>query len=169
MNKIKSYSPKDALCQVWLKLAQLFWRRRFFKFVNLFSLFLNYLLLEKDGALHLNKLESPSPKDALCQIWFKLAHSSWEEVVNRKSLQTDRQTDDGRKAIRKAHLSFQIWWAKKPLNWTNLYIKEEALRPYRSPEYQRLHLLHFRRTRICLSTAHHRINEKQQYHRKAAL
>ena len=27
-NNIKSPSPKDALCQVWLKLAQWFWRRR---------------------------------------------------------------------------------------------------------------------------------------------
>ena len=31
-----------------------------------------YLPLEKSGALHLNKLESPSPKDALCQVWLKL-------------------------------------------------------------------------------------------------
>ena len=38
----------------------------FFNSVNVFSLFLNYLPLEKDGALHLNKLESPLPKDALC-------------------------------------------------------------------------------------------------------
>ena len=66
--KLESPSPKDALCQVWLKLAYWFWRRRFLKFVNLFSLFRNYLPLEKGGALLLNKLESPSPKDALCQV-----------------------------------------------------------------------------------------------------
>ena len=59
-------SPKDALCQVWLKLAQ--WRRRFFNFLNVFSLFRNYLPLEKGGALYLNKFESPSPKDALCHF-----------------------------------------------------------------------------------------------------
>jgi hypothetical protein len=29
LNKIKSPSLKDNLCQVWLKLAQWFWRRRF--------------------------------------------------------------------------------------------------------------------------------------------
>ena len=45
------------------------------KFVNVFSLFRNYLPLEKGGPLHLNKLESPSPKDALCQVWLKLAQS----------------------------------------------------------------------------------------------
>ena len=66
LNKLESPSPKDVLCQVWLKLAQWFWRRRFINFVNVFSLFHNYLPLEEDGALHLNKLESPSPNDVLC-------------------------------------------------------------------------------------------------------
>ena len=28
VNKLQSSSPNDALCQVWLKLAQWFWRRR---------------------------------------------------------------------------------------------------------------------------------------------
>ena len=37
-----------------------------------FLLFCNYLTLEKGRALHLNKLESPSAKDALCQVWLKL-------------------------------------------------------------------------------------------------
>ena len=41
------------------------------KFINVFR---NYPPLEKSGALHLNKLESPSPKDALCPVWLKLAH-----------------------------------------------------------------------------------------------
>ena len=36
--------------------------------VKIFSQFRKYLPLEKGGALHLNKLESPSPKDALCQV-----------------------------------------------------------------------------------------------------
>ena len=76
-NKIESPSPKDALCQVWLKLAKWFWRRRFLNFVNVFSLFRNYLPLGKGGALLLNKLESPSPKDALCKVWLKLAQWFW--------------------------------------------------------------------------------------------
>ena len=71
MNKLESPSPKDALCQVWLKLAQWFWRRRLLIFINVFSLFRNYLPLEKGGALLLKKLESPSPKDALCQDLLK--------------------------------------------------------------------------------------------------
>ena len=38
-------------------------------FVNVFLLFRNYFPLEKSVPRHLNKLESPSPKDALAQ-WF---------------------------------------------------------------------------------------------------
>ena len=46
---------------------------KIFKCVNVFLLFCNYLHLEKGSALHLIKLESPSPKDASCQVWLKLA------------------------------------------------------------------------------------------------
>ena len=58
LNKIESPSLKNALCKVCLKLAQWFRRGRFLNFVNVFSLFRNYLPLEKVGALHLNKVES---------------------------------------------------------------------------------------------------------------
>ena len=36
--------------------------KKVLKFVNVFSLFRNYLLLKKGMALYLNKLESTSPK-----------------------------------------------------------------------------------------------------------
>ena len=58
----------DALCQVWLKLAQWFCRRRILNIINIILLFRHYFPMEKDVALHLNKLESPPPKDALCQV-----------------------------------------------------------------------------------------------------
>ena len=90
LNNLESPSPKDALCQVWLKLAQWFWRIRFLNVVNVFSLFHNYLPLEKGWAFHLNKLESPSHKDALCQIWLKLAQWFWRRWKCEKF--TDRQT-----------------------------------------------------------------------------
>ena len=89
--------PKDALCQVWLKLTQRFWRRRFLNFVNIFSLFRNYLPLERGVGLHLNKLESTSPKDALCQVWLKF--EKCEKF-------TDRRTDDMR--------SENLTWAFSP-------------------------------------------------------
>ena len=100
LNKFKFQSPKDALCLVWLKLAQWFWRRRFFYFMNIFSLIRNYLPLEKGGTFHLNKLESPSPKDALCQVWLKLAQWFWRRrwkcekfTDGRTDRQTERRTD----------------------------------------------------------------------------
>jgi hypothetical protein len=47
-------SPDD-LCQVWLKLAQWFWRRRFLKDPTLLLHFCDYLLFEEDLALYLKK------------------------------------------------------------------------------------------------------------------
>ena len=38
LKKLESPSPKDALCQYCLKLAQWFWRIRFLNFDNVFSL-----------------------------------------------------------------------------------------------------------------------------------
>ena len=62
------------------KLAPWFWRRIFLNFINVFLLFHNYLPLEMGMALHLNKLESP-PKDALCQVWLKLADQVWRRII----------------------------------------------------------------------------------------
>ena len=83
-------SPKDVLCQVWLKLAKWFWKRRLFNFVNVFSLFRNYIPLEKGGALHLNKIESPLPKDALCQVWLKLAQWFWKGNIETNMVHTKK-------------------------------------------------------------------------------
>ena len=52
LNKFESPSPKDALCQYgwnWLSNS-----REAFKFINVFSLFRNYLPFEMDEPLHLN-------------------------------------------------------------------------------------------------------------------
>ena len=70
----------------------------FLNFVNVFSLFRNYLHLEKGEALHLNKLESTSLKDALCQVWLNWPSGSGEEdeyvKMLRQQLQRRRQTTD---------------------------------------------------------------------------
>ena len=76
LNKLESPSPKHALCQVWLKLVQWFWRR-FFNFVNVILLFGSHLPLAKGMVLYLNKLESPLPIDDLCQVWLNLAQWFW--------------------------------------------------------------------------------------------
>ena len=71
---------------------------------NIFKIILHfryYLSLVKAMALHLNKLESPPPKDALCQVWLKLAQwflrRSWtcEQFTDK---QTDGQTTDIRRS-----------------------------------------------------------------------
>ena len=59
LNKIESPLPKDALCQILLKLAQQFWSRRFLNFVNVFSVLHSYLPLGKGQGPSLKKLESP--------------------------------------------------------------------------------------------------------------
>ena len=40
-----------------------------------------FLLLWEFSVLHLKKLESPSPKDALCQVWLKLAQWFWRRKI----------------------------------------------------------------------------------------
>ena len=55
---------------------------KIFKFINVFSLFCNYLPLKKGWALHLNKLESSSPNEVLCHVWLKLAESFWKRFLN---------------------------------------------------------------------------------------
>ena len=87
LKKLEFPSSKDALCWDWLKLAQWFWRRGFFNFVNVFSLFCNYLSLEKGGALHLNKLTFPSSIRMLCAkfCW------NWPTVVSEKKIIKFRQ------------------------------------------------------------------------------
>ena len=59
LNKIESHSPKHALCQVWLKFVQWFWRRRFWNFLTVILLFRHYIPLKKGVAPTINKHKSP--------------------------------------------------------------------------------------------------------------
>ena len=72
LSNLEFLSPKDTLCQVWLKLAQLFWRKWIFNFIKVFLLFRYYLPLEIERPLYLNQFKSPSYEDALCNNWLKL-------------------------------------------------------------------------------------------------
>jgi hypothetical protein len=51
---LESPSPKDDMFQVWLELAQWFWRGRFLNDPTQFSHFCDYLPFEQDLALYLN-------------------------------------------------------------------------------------------------------------------
>ena len=112
LSKIEFPSSKDALRQVWLKLAQWFWRR-FLNFVNVFSLIRNYLPLEKGVALYWKNLNPHYPKMLCAKFRWNWLSGSGEEDENVKSLRQQRQqrrrlTDK----IRKAHLSLWLRWAK---------------------------------------------------------
>ena len=67
LNKIEFPSPTEDLCQIRIKLAKWFRRRRF----------LNDLPLEEGEAVPLNNY--PLPQNALYQVWLKLARGSGEE------------------------------------------------------------------------------------------
>ena len=64
----------------------------FFYILKFFGLFCYYLPIEKDKALHLNKLESQSLEAALYPVGWNLPNSSGEDE-NVKSLPTERWTD----------------------------------------------------------------------------
>jgi hypothetical protein len=68
-------------------------KKIFFKIFSVFLLFCDYLPLEKGNPLHINNLESPSPKDDLCQVLLQLAQWFWRRSRKCKSLQTDGKTD----------------------------------------------------------------------------
>ena len=72
--------------------------KKILKFVNVIYLFRDYLLLKKDVAFHLI-----SPKYALCQVCFEIGPVVLEKQKNVKSLRTD-----GRQAIKKAQLRFEL-------------------------------------------------------------
>ena len=83
--------------------------------------FCNNLSFEKGKTIHFNKLESPAPKDALCQVWLKLAQWFWRRrwtcekftTTTLTTTTTTTTTDNGQILIRKAHLSLWLRWAKK--------------------------------------------------------
>jgi hypothetical protein len=55
-------------------------KKKIFKKISVY--FCYYLPLEMADRHHMNKIESPLPKDASYQVWLKLACGSGEEVEN---------------------------------------------------------------------------------------
>ena len=69
---------KDALYEVWLKCPSCSWEKDS-KFRQCIFAILKYLPLEKGVALHLNKLEFPTPKGAFSKFRLNWPNGSWEE------------------------------------------------------------------------------------------
>ena len=115
LNKLESTSPKYALGQDLVEISPVVVEKKILNFVNVFSLFRNYFPLEKGGALHLNKLESSSPRVALCQFGWNWSSGSGEEAKMWKIYDKDNKEDNDnwQIVIRKAHLSLRLRWTKK--------------------------------------------------------
>ena len=64
---------RECFVPSWIEIGPVVLEKIFLNFINVFSLFRNYLPLQKGGTLHLNNLESILPKDALYKVWLKLA------------------------------------------------------------------------------------------------
>ena len=80
LNKLDFTSPKNNLGWVCLKLTQGFLRGRFLNFVTAFSLFRNYLPLEKDVALYSKKnLKYLHPRMLCTKFGWNWLSGSWEE------------------------------------------------------------------------------------------
>ena len=99
LNKLEPPSPKDALCQIWLRLVQWSRRRRFLNFVNVFSLFRNYLPLEKGRALHLNNL-NPLPQGCFVPNLVEIGPVVLEKKIKMWKVygQTDTRTTNDRRS-----------------------------------------------------------------------
>ena len=80
------------------------------------SMYFRYFLIispwKRAGPFIWTNLNLLHPRMLCAKFGWNWPSSSGEEDENVKSLQTDRQTDDGRQVIRKAHVSFQLRWAK---------------------------------------------------------
>ena len=72
--QFRNYLPLEKGVALYLKkslveIGPVVLEKRFLNLVNMFLLFHNYLPLKRTVDIYLNKLESPPPKDALCQVW----------------------------------------------------------------------------------------------------
>ena len=106
--------------QVWLKLAQWLWRIRYLNFVNVFSLFRNYLPWKRVGSFiwtNINPLHFT--QECLLPSVLKLAQWFWRRWKCEK-FTTTTTTDNGQTFIREAHLSLRLRWAKKHKIYTHI-------------------------------------------------
>ena len=109
-------SPKDASCQVWLKLAPWFLRGRFLNFVNAFALFRN---LEKGWSFIWTNLNPLYPRMLCAKFIWNWPSGSGQEDDIVKSL----QTDDGQQTIRKAPWAFRSCELKKKTLASKFFVK----------------------------------------------
>ena len=86
--------------------------KKIFLISSMYVRFFEIFPLGKGRALQLNKLESPSPKDALYQVWLTLAQWFWRKDEKCEKFTTTTTSDNGQILIRKANSNLRLRWAK---------------------------------------------------------
>ena len=94
MNKLESPLYQEAFISISAFLAQWFLRRRFLNDTTLFLNFRDYLPFDEGLVLHLNKIEAPSPKDDVYEVWLNLAQRFLRRSKKCEKL-TDRRRTKG--------------------------------------------------------------------------
>lgn len=100
---IKALPPR-MLCTKYLSRVL----RMLFKTPNPIFFLSSLFPVEGDLTLYFNRLESPTPKNAYCQVWFKLAHWLWIRWIYKKFTTTTTTTENGKS------LSEKLTWAYGP-------------------------------------------------------
>ena len=108
-----------SLCHVWLKFAQWFWRR-FVNFINVFSLFRNYLPLEKGRTLKETWILSLIGMLCAKFVW-NWSSVSGEEDENVNNLWQQRW----RQRWRLRQLTKDTFWSEKP--WAQVSLKNHLV------------------------------------------
>ena len=122
LSKIKSLSPKDALCQVQLKLAKWFWGRRFkFRWCIFAISKISPLRKERDPTYE-EKLNPPYPR-MLCAT-LKLVKRFWRRRLKCEKFTDGRTTGDQKItwAFRLGELKIIERKGKKSLDTNNSWV-----------------------------------------------
>ena len=110
------FPPQRCFVPNLVKFAQQLWRRRFLKICQCIFAIISPL---KGRCPLFEETWIPFTKDALCQVWLKLAQWLWwrrwkcdKFTTTTTTPTTTTTTDNGQILIRKAHLSLWLRWAK---------------------------------------------------------
>ena len=95
------------ICATLIEIGRLVLEKKiFFKFVNVFEQFCNFLPLKKGWPFIWTNLNPSLPKYVFCQVWLKLPQwfwRRWKKFRKMTTMTTTRTTDNGQILIRKAH------------------------------------------------------------------
>ena len=118
LKKHESLSSKDACAKIGWNWLSGSWEEDFLISSMYFRHFVIISHWKRAGPFIWTNLNPLHPRMLCAKFGWNWPSGSGEEDENVKCLQTDRQTDDGRQVIRKAHLSFQLRWANKTYAYT---------------------------------------------------